>query len=155
MTTGRTDGAAPLDAAPKRDAAAELAAQDNEPESPDEKAAAAEIATAPVAGTLVDVLRELAADDPTVSLVNAGHVTEFRAEGTAFAQLDGERATFRLRREIVSAAIRTGGSSGSPLGPDWVTFRPEQWDRYALDRVVSWWQLARRLAAEAPQTGRS
>ena len=150
MTNGRTGGGAPKD-----DEAAELAALDREPESPDEKAAAAEIATAPVAGSLADVLRDLAAEDAAVSSATVGPATEFRAGTVSFARLEAERASFRLRREIVSAAIRTGGSSSSPLGPDWVTFRPERWDRYALDRVVSWWQLARRLADEAPQTGRS
>ncbi len=149
MTNGRTGGGAP------NDEAAELAALDREPESPDEKAAAAEIATAPVAGSLADVLRDLAAHDATVSPVSVGQAIEFRAGTVSFARLDGERASFRLRREIVSAAIRTAGSSSSPLGPDWVMFRPERWDRYALDRVISWWELARRLADEAPKAGRT
>jgi hypothetical protein len=135
-----------------------VAALDNEPETPEEQVAAAEIATMPVEGSLIAVLRSLAGDDPTVTLVEVGGATEFQFRGVGFARVDPERASFRLRREIVSAAIRTGGAATSPLGADWVILKPVHWDRYAHDRAVSWWHLGLRLAAEsgtAKGTGRT
>ena len=44
--------------------------------------------------------------------------------------------------------MRTGGIRRSERGAQWVTFEPEQWDRYALDRATAWFELGRRLAAE-------
>ena len=66
-----------------------------------------------------------------------------------FARLQGGRAEFRLRPEIAAAAARTGDTSTSPLGHEWVAFSPKHLDQYALDRAQSWFELAHRLAAEA------
>jgi hypothetical protein len=123
----------------------------DEDEEPLDAAAAAEgarRATEAVAGGLASELAALAAADSQVEARAAMGVTEYVAGGVAFAAVDGRGASFRLRPEIAAAAVRTDGTRRSDRGPEWVTFEPRTWDRYALDRATSWFELGRRLAAE-------
>lgn len=121
---------------------------DDEPVDASAAAEAERIAAEAVAGTLTGALADLAAADDAIEVRPSGAVTEYMVGGLAFARADGPVASFRLRPEIVAAAIRTDGTAASMLGRDWVAFSPRRWDRYALDRAIAWFLLARRLAGE-------
>ena len=88
--------------------------------------------------TLADLLDDLAGEFDDIE----GRATPSGADYSAGA------ASFRLRPEIVAAAARTPGATVSPLGAEWVAFRPTALDQYSLDRLQSWFELAHRLAAE-------
>ena len=126
-------------------------ADDGDDDGPVDPAAAAEaarIAAEAVEGTLTGALAELAAADTSIRVSPSGAATEYALQGVPFARAQGPTASFRLRPEIAAAAIRTDGTAASALGPEWVAFRPLRWDRYALDRAIAWFLLARRLAGE-------
>ncbi|HVA85085.1 MAG TPA: hypothetical protein VNF73_02080 [Candidatus Saccharimonadales bacterium] len=118
----------------------------DEPETAEDVAAGAEQANAPAGGSLVELIGELAAADPEIERRPAGQRTEFVIGGIVFATVEGDGAAFRLRSEVAAAASRTPGVRPLPLGPGWVLFHPTRWDRFALDRSIAWWDLARRLA---------
>ena len=120
---------------------------DDEPLDPTTAADAERLATETVEGTLVQVLSELAAADPTIEAREHGTVVEYLVGGVAFATAHGPTASFRLGLDIAAAAARTVGTRPSPLGPGWVAFTPRRFDRYALDRATAWFGLARRLAS--------
>jgi hypothetical protein len=122
--------------------------EDDEPVDPSAAAEAERIAAEAVAGTLTEALADLAAADDAIAVRPSGTITEYLVSGLAFARADGSTASFRLRPEIVAAAIRTDGTAASTLGREWVAFSPRRWDRYALDRAIAWFLLARRLAGE-------
>ena len=121
---------------------------DDEPLDPTAAADAERRATEAIEGTLAQVLTELATADPSIEVRPAGAATDYVVNGVAFARAEGPTATFRLRPEIAAAATRTDGARQSPLGPAWVAFTPRRFDRYALDRAIAWFELARRHAGE-------
>jgi hypothetical protein len=102
----------------------------------------------PVEPTLADVLDDLADDFPDIERTDGPEGTDFAVGAQLFVRLNGPSAQFRLRPEIVLAAVRTGDAAESALGRDWVVFAPKHFDQYALDRAQSWFELAHRLAAE-------
>jgi len=57
---------------------------------------------------------------------------------------------FRMRPEIVEAALRTPDTVRSSRGSDWVTLQPKVVDGFTLDRALAWFESAWRLAAELP-----
>ena len=129
---------------------------DEEPLDAEAAAEGARLAAEAVEGGLASALATLAAADPEVEVRSTLGVTEYAVGGavggsvggSVFAAVDGRAGSFRLRPEIAAAALRTGGVRRSERGPDWVTFEPTQWDRYALDRATSWFELGRRLTGE-------
>jgi hypothetical protein len=121
---------------------------DDEAVDPAAAAEAERFAAEAVEGTLTGALAELAATDEAIAVRPGDAITEYTVMGVAFARADGSTASFRLRPEIAAAAIRTDGTAASPLGREWVAFSPRRWDRYALDRAIAWFLLARRLATE-------
>ena len=141
MTDGR-NGDAPAEADE------DLDALEFEPLDPEAEVAAAQVAGAEVGLSLREAIEALAEEAPAVERAHDGHAAEFRVVGHAFARLDGEAASFRIGSDIVRAALRTDGTRASPLGADWITFSPLRFDRYALDRATSWFQLAARRASE-------
>ncbi len=100
--------------------------------------------------TLADVLEDLAEDFPDVEARTDGAGVDYVVGARSFARVVGGIAHFRLRPEIVAAAVRTPAVSVSPLGPEWVAFNPSSLDQYALDRAQSWFELGHRLAVEVP-----
>ena len=123
----------------------------DEDEEPLDAAAAAEgarRAAEAVEGGLASALAALAGADLEVEVRSTLGLTEYRLRGVTFASVEGRGASFRLRPEIAAAAVRTGATRRSDRGPEWVTFEPRAWDRYALDRATSWFELGRRLAAD-------
>ena len=103
--------------------------------------------------TLEDVLDDLTQEFSDVERRTDGSSVDYVVGAVSFARLTGTTAHFRLRPEIVAAALRTPAAVASPLGPEWVAFHPAPLDQYALDRVQSWFELGHRLAAEGPGGG--
>jgi hypothetical protein len=98
-------------------------------------------------GDWADVLDEAAAAHPAVNRHETGGVTTFQVGGRPFAAASGGRAEFLLKPDIARAAMRTPGTQPSKRGPDWVVFEPpDDLDRYDLDRLRSWFDMAARLA---------
>jgi hypothetical protein len=121
---------------------------DDEPLDPRSAAEGARLAGEALEGGLASALAALAAADPEVEVRATLGVSEYAVGGVVFAAVDGRAGSFRLRPEIVAAALRTGGVRRSERGSQWVSLEPNQWDRYALDRATAWFELGRKLAAE-------
>jgi hypothetical protein len=66
--------------------------------------------------------------------------------GQPFVVLRGAVAEFRLDRTLAAAARRTPDTTPSPRGEDWVAFSPHEVDRFAEDRLRSWFGAAHRRA---------
>ena len=141
MTDGHNGGA-------PADADEDLDALEFEPLDPEAEVAAAQMAGAQVGVSLGEAIEVLAARLPAVKRVQQGDGTEFSVAGQPFARLDGVEASFRIGSDIVRAAVRTDGTRASALGADWIAFSPLRFDRYALDRATSWFELAARRATE-------
>jgi hypothetical protein len=79
-----------------------------------------------------------------------GQTVEYHQAGVVFARRDGSELSFRLRPEIVDAALRTPDTARSPLGAEWVVLTSTATDSFTLDRARAWFQTAWRLAVEGP-----
>lgn len=98
-------------------------------------------------GDWAEVLDEAATAHPGVNRREAGRVTTYEIGERPFAAASGRTVEFQLKPDIVRAALRTPGTQASKRGPDWVVFEPpEELDRYDLDRLRSWFDMAARLA---------
>ena len=93
------------------------------------------------------ILGEVAATQPQVSRREAAGTVVYESGGRPFVALTGATAEFRLRPEMVRAALRTPGTEASGRGPEWVAFEPpDELERYDIDRLRSWFEMAARLA---------
>ena len=63
----------------------------------------------------------------------------------------GERLCFRLRPDIVTAALRTPDTDRTAAGPDWIVLTAAGSDEFTLDRATAWFETAWRLAGEATE----
>jgi hypothetical protein len=108
-----------------------------------------DVDAAPDTGSLAELLDDLATEFPDVDRRDGPDGIEYAVGRQPFARLSASRAEFRLRAEIVAAAVRTGDAGPSPSGREWVAFAPRAFDQYALDRAQAWFELGHRLAAEA------
>jgi hypothetical protein len=98
-------------------------------------------------GNWAEVLDQAAAAHAAVSRREAGGVTTFQVGERAFAAASGGTAEFLLKPDIARAALRTPGTQLSKRGPAWLVFEPpEEPDRYDLDRLRSWFEMAARIA---------
>jgi hypothetical protein len=77
----------------------------------------------------------------------AGSV-EYDRAGIVFAILAPDAVSFRLLEEVVAAALRTPGTALSTRGPDWISLETATADQFTLDRAVSWFESAWRLAGQ-------
>ena len=95
-----------------------------------------------------EVLDEAASTHPGVSRrVEEGGLVTYEAGGRMFATASGRTVEFLLKPDIARAAVRTPTTAPSTRGPDWVVFEPPaEPDRYDLDRVRSWFDMAARTA---------
>ncbi len=103
--------------------------------------------------SLAALLSDLAAaqdvpDPQELERHDVGATVEYLRTGRPFATASDEAAEFRLRPDIASAAVRTPDVRPSDRGPEWVTFTPGSLDRYALDRLTSWFDFAWRHATD-------
>jgi hypothetical protein len=122
-------------------------------DDPSALARAEQIAAEEIAGSVGQALAELAASAPGVETRRTPRGADYLANGVLFARSDALTGSFRLRPEIATAALRTEGTRPSPLGREWVAFTPVRFDRYALDRVTAWFELARRVAGDGRGRG--
>jgi hypothetical protein len=98
-------------------------------------------------GDWADVLDEAASTHPGVNRREAAGVTTYETGGRLFAAASGPKVEFLLKPDIARAALRTPRTEPSTRGPGWVVFEPpEEPDRYDLDRLRSWFDMAARLA---------
>lgn len=93
-----------------------------------------------------ELIAETADLEPPVEVVTEGARTEYRIGGRVFAVAEGRTFAADLGLEIATAALRTPDAAASPRGPGWVVLHPAAIDDHAADRVVSWFELARRIA---------
>jgi hypothetical protein len=98
-------------------------------------------------GDWAEVLDAAASTHPRVSRREEGGVVTYEAGGRTFAAASGRIVEFLLKPDIARAALRTPATEASKRGSDWVVFEPpEEPDRYDLDRLRSWFDMAARLA---------
>lgn len=97
--------------------------------------------------SLAEALRDEALEFEEIEATTTPGGFEWRRGGELFALLDDDAATYRLAPLVAAAALRTPGTSPSPRGPGWITFRPAPVDGHALDRAIAWLASAWRHAA--------
>jgi hypothetical protein len=78
----------------------------------------------------------------------AGTAVEYDRAGTIFAIRVSGRLSFRLRADIVAAALRTADTAMSGRGIDWVALSPSVPDAFTVDRATAWFEMAWRFASE-------
>jgi hypothetical protein len=94
------------------------------------------------------VLLEATADlDKPVEVVTGPTGTTYQLGERPFAWAQGLAFEVQLGSDIASAALRTPDVSPSARGPGWIRLEPAVIDDHAADRMVSWFELARRIAA--------
>jgi hypothetical protein len=94
-----------------------------------------------------ELLDEVAAEHADVQRRDEAGSTLYEIGGRVIAVLGGPSVEFRLRPDMVRAALRTPGTGESPRGPEWVVFEPPaELERYDIDRLRSWFEMAARLA---------
>lgn len=93
-------------------------------------------------------LLEATADlDAPVEVTVAAAGTTYLLAGRPFAWAAGRVFEVQLGPDISSAALRTPDVTPSMRGPGWIRLDPPVIDDHAADRVVAWFELARRIAA--------
>ena len=103
---------------------------------------------APLESTAAAIDR-LAVELDEVNRRQVGQTIEYDRVGVVFAERVAGKLSFRLRAEIVAAALRTPNTAPSARGPEWVALAPAAADVFALDRAVAWFETAWRLAGES------
>jgi hypothetical protein len=86
-----------------------------------------------------------AADVPGLSVADG---TDYRVGDRVIVEVRGPTASFRLRPDVANAAARTPDAGPSANGPGWVAFTPPTLDRFAGDRIASWFEFAVRGARD-------
>ena len=90
---------------------------------------------------------EVSAGHPRITRREAADMVTYEAAGAPIVVVRGATAEFRLLPEMVRAALRTPGTSASERGPEWILFdTPAELERYDVDRLRSWFEMAARLA---------
>jgi hypothetical protein len=97
-----------------------------------------------------DAIYRMAGELDGVGRRSAGKAIEYDRGGVGFAASEAGRLSFRLRPEIVAAALRTPGTESSARGGEWVVLVSEAGDEFTLDRATAWFETAWRLAGESP-----
>jgi hypothetical protein len=102
----------------------------------------------------MDVLLEMVVDlEPPVAVVIDGAVTTYTLAGRTFAAAAGRAFEADLGPEVAAAASRTPDVRASGRGVGWIRLEPMVIDDLTADRVVAWFELARRIAAGRRPTG--
>lgn len=93
-------------------------------------------------------LLEATADlDAPVEVTVAASGTTYLLARRPFAWAAGRVFEVQLGPDISSAASRTPDVTSSTRGPGWIRLDPAVIDDHAADRVVAWFEMARRIAA--------
>jgi len=100
--------------------------------------------------SLAEAIDRLADELDEIHRHGAGQVVEYVRGATPFAAREGDTVSFRLRPEVVAAGLRTADTALSMRGHDWITLKPSVVDGFALDRALSWFESAWRLAGQLP-----
>jgi hypothetical protein len=100
-----------------------------------------------------EALDRLADELDGVERREVGKAVEYDRAGVVFAAQEASRLSFKLRAEIVAAALRTPSTAHSARGPEWVTLTPAMTDSFTLDRATAWFETAWRLAGESSDAG--
>jgi hypothetical protein len=92
-------------------------------------------------------LLALTADlEPPVEVSAGRGPVTYAVGGRIFARVDGRAFEAQLGPQVAAAAIRTPDVTAGALGAGWVRLEPAVIDDHAADRVVAWFELARRIA---------
>lgn len=93
------------------------------------------------------VFEEVAGAHPRVATREGRDETMWEVGATPVVVLRGTTVEFRLRGDMVAAALRTPGTTASSRGAEWITFEwPDEPERYDVDRLRAWFEMAARLA---------
>ena len=107
---------------------------------------------------MVQLLEETADLDDPVEVALATEGASYLLAGRAFAWARGLAFEANVGQDIAAAALRTPDVTPSPRGPGWIRLTPMVIDDHAADRVVAWFEMARRIAvgrqAPLPPGGR-
>jgi hypothetical protein len=93
-------------------------------------------------------LEAIAAGLPDVEALVTDDTTVYGTNGTDFAVVRDDEATFRLRSDVARAALGTPDTAPGAEGRDWVRFRPEMLTSNELDRAEAWFVIAHRFASQ-------
>jgi hypothetical protein len=72
--------------------------------------------------------------------------TTYQLAGRPFAWAQGLAFEAQIGPDIATAALRTPDVTLSMRGPGWIRLAPAVIDDHAADRMVAWFELARRIA---------
>jgi hypothetical protein len=100
--------------------------------------------------SLGEAIDRLADELDEIHRHESGNVVEYVRGSTVFAVQQALIVSFRLRSEVVEAALRTPDTVRSSRGSDWITLQPRAVDGFALDRALAWFESAWRLAGDSP-----
>jgi hypothetical protein len=100
--------------------------------------------------SLIEAIDRLTDELDDIHRHESGTVVEYVRGVTVFAVRQGTIVGFRLRPEVVEAALHTSDTVRSSRGTDWITLQPRTVDGFVLDRALAWFESAWRLAAESP-----
>ena len=92
---------------------------------------------------LLDETADLA--DP-VEVLPAPDGTTYLLGGRPFAWASGLVFEAQLGPDIAAAALRTADVTPSARGSGWIRLDPATIEDHAADRVVAWFEMARRIA---------
>lgn len=92
---------------------------------------------------LLDATADL---DAPVEVTAATTGTTYLLAGRPFAWAAGRVFEVQLGPDIASAALRTPDVTPSTRGAGWIRLAPAVIDDHAADRVVAWFEMARRIA---------
>ena len=92
---------------------------------------------------LLDETADLA--DP-VEVMPGPDGTTYLLGGRPFASAHGLVFEAQLGPDIASAALRTPDVTSSARGVGWIRLEPAAIEDHAADRVVAWFEMARRIA---------
>jgi len=95
---------------------------------------------------MVQLLEETADLADPVEVTTGPVGSTYLVGGRPFAWASGLVFEAQLGPDIASAALRTPDVTSSTRGPGWVRLGPEVIEDHAADRVVAWFEMARRIA---------
>ena len=96
---------------------------------------------------MVELLEETADLADPVEVTAGPDGTTYLIGGRPFAWASGLVFEAQLGPDIASAALRTPDVTSSTRGPGWIRLQPAEIEDHAADRVVAWFEMARRIAA--------
>ena len=104
---------------------------------------------------MVELLEATADLDAPVEVVAGPGGTTYQLAERPFAWAHGLIFEAHIGPDIATAALRTPDVTLSPRGTGWIRLAPAVIDDHAADRMVAWFELARRIAVgrQARPTG--